>query len=58
MSSSSIYTRITDNLRFLKSKESLDVIDKTIDYVNKNNLSFVDGFLYLTEQQVERKKPT
>ncbi|MBR5180401.1 MAG: IS21-like element helper ATPase IstB [Lachnospiraceae bacterium] len=56
MSSSSIYTRITDNLRFLKSKESLDVIDKTIDYVNKNNLSFVDGFLYFTEQQVERKK--
>ncbi len=56
MSSSSVYARITDNLKFLKSKESLDVIDKTIDYVNKNNLSFVDGFLYFTEAQVERKK--
>lgn len=56
MSSSSAYTRITDNLTFLKSKESLDVIDKTIDYVNKNNLSFIDGFLYFTEAQVERKK--
>ncbi len=56
MSSSSVYVRITDNLKFLKSKESLDVIDKTIDYVNKNNLSFVDGFLYFTEAQVERKK--
>lgn len=56
MSSSSVYVRITDNLKFLKSKESLDVIDKTIDYVNKNNLSFVDGFLYFTEAQVEKKK--
>lgn len=56
MSSSSAYTRITDNLKFLKSKESLDVIDKTIDYVNKNNLSFIDGFLYFTEAQVEKKK--
>lgn len=43
MSSSSTYTRITKNLKFLKGKESLDVIDKTIDYVNKNNLSFIDG---------------
>lgn len=56
MSSSSTYTRITENLKFLKSKESLDVIDKTIDYVNKNNLSFIDGFLYFTEAQVEKKK--
>ena len=56
MSSSSVYTRITDNLKFLKSKESLDVIDQTIDYVNKNNLSFIDGFLYFTEAQVEKKK--
>lgn len=56
MSSSSAYTRITENLKFLKSKESLDVIDKTIDYVNKNNLSFIDGFLYFTEAQVEKKK--
>ena len=56
MSGSSAYTRITENLRFLKSKESLDVIDKTIDHVNKNNLSFIDGFLYFTEAQVEKKK--
>lgn len=56
MSSSSTYTRITENLKFLKSKESLDVIDKTIDYVNKNNLSFIDGFLYFTEAQVKKKK--
>jgi len=54
--SSSTYTRIKDNLTFLKSKESLDVIDKTMDYVNKNNLSFIDGFLYFTESQVEKKK--
>ena len=56
MNSSGAYTRIISNLEFLKSKESLDVIDRTLDYVNTNNLSFVDGFLYFTEKQVERKK--
>lgn len=56
MSNSSAYARITNNLQFLKSKESLDVLDQTLDYVNTNNLSFVDGFLYFTEAQVERKK--
>ena len=45
-----------DNLKFLKSKESLNVIDATLDYVNTNNLSFIDGFLYFTEAQVEQKK--
>ena len=55
MSSTSAYTRIIDNLSFLKSKESLDVIDSTLDYVNANNLSFIDGFLHFTEAQVERK---
>lgn len=52
----SAYSRIIDNLTFLKSKESLDIIDETLDYVNKNNLPFIDGFLYFTEKQVERKK--
>lgn len=52
----SAYARIMENLKFLKSKESIDVIDKTIDHVNTNNLSFIDGFKYFTEAQVERKK--
>lgn len=50
------YAKIKENLTFLKSKESLAVIDDTINYVSKNNLSFIDGFLYFTEQQVEKKK--
>ena len=54
--SSSAYERILENLQFLKSKESLDVLDKTFDQVNQNNLSFIDGFLYFTEAQVEKKK--
>lgn len=45
-----------DNLKFLRSKESIDVLDKTIDYVTLNKLSFIDGFLYFTEAQVEKKK--
>lgn len=53
---SSSYNRIMENLTFLKSKESIDVIDQTIDFVTKNNLSFIDGFQYFTDQQVEKKK--
>ena len=56
MNSTSTYTRILDNLKFLKSTESINVIDKTMEYVNKNNLNFIDGFLYFTEAQVEQKK--
>ena len=56
MNKSSAYIRIMDNLKFLRSKESINVIDKTLDYVNLNNLSFIDGFLYFTEAQVDQKK--
>ena len=52
----STYNKIVDNLKFLKSRESLDVLDKTIDYVNLNRLSFIDGFLYFTEAKLEKKK--
>ena len=56
MNNSGPYSRIIENLQFLKSKESLDVIDRTLDHVNRNNLSFIDGFLFFTEAQVEKKK--
>lgn len=56
MNNTGTYAKIKDNLIFLKSKESLAVIDETIDYVSKNNLSFIDGFLHFTEQQVAKKK--
>lgn len=56
MNKTGTYSKIMDNLIFLKSKESIDVIDKTIDHVTKNNLSFIDGFLYFTESQVEKKR--
>ncbi len=56
MNNTGTYAKIKDNLTFLKSKESLDVIDETIDFVSKNNLAFIDGFLYFTEKQVAKKK--
>lgn len=51
-----LYEKIISNLNFLKSKESLAVLDQTLEQVNKNNLTFVDGFLYFTQAQVEKKK--
>lgn len=50
------YERIKDNLFFLRSKESLDVLDDTIDFVTKNNLSFIDGFLHFTELRMDVKR--
>ena len=56
METNSIYTKIMDNLTFLKSKESLAVIDETLDKVNRDSMSFVDGFFFYTEKLVEKKK--
>ncbi len=56
MNNTTTYNKIIENLKFLKSRESLDVLDKTIDYVNLNQSSFIDGFLYFTEAKLERKK--
>lgn len=56
MKVTSTYERIISNLNFLKGKESLDVLDQTLEQVNKNNLTFIDGFLYFTQAQVEKKK--
>lgn len=56
ITNNSTYNRIIENLKFLKSKESLDVLDKTIDYVTLNQLSFLEGYLYLTEAQMEKKR--
>ena len=56
MNNTAAYTRITENLKFLKSKESLAVLDETLDFVTKNNLSFIDGFQHFTEAQVEKKR--
>ena len=51
-----LYTRIKTNLEFLKSKESLAVLDETIDYVTRNNSNFFEGFLHFTESQMEIKR--
>ena len=56
MNVTSTYERIISNLNFLKSKESLAVLDQTLEQANKNNLTFIDGFLYFTQAQVEKKK--
>ena len=56
MKVTSTYERIISNLNFLKGKESLAVLDQTLEQVNKNNLTFIDGFLYFTQAQVEKKK--
>lgn len=56
MENNSVYTKIIDNLSFLKSKESLSIIDETLNQVNRDSLSFVDGFYLYTEKLMEKKR--
>ena len=50
-------TQTFSYIRVLRQyKESLAVLDQTLEQVNKNNLTFIDGFLYFTQAQVEKKK--
>ena len=56
ITNNSTYERIINNLTFLKSYESLACFDKAMDYISLNKLSFLDGYLHLTDLQVEKKK--
>ena len=50
------YNKIKDNFTYLKSKESLSIIDEVIDFTTKNNSSFMEGFAYYSEKMCEMKR--
>lgn len=53
---STAYEQLMDNLQYLKMKEMMIHLDETIDFINKNNLSFTDGLIRLTNYEIDHKE--
>jgi len=53
---SSNYNQLTSNLEYLRLKHMLLHLDDTIDFTSRNNLSFVDALLRLSNHEIEFKE--
>lgn len=53
---SSSYTQLVKNLEYLKLKQMITHLDEVIDFINANNLSFVEGLTKLTTHEIDFKE--
>lgn len=53
---SSNYNQLISNLEYLKLKHMLLHLDDSIDFASRNNLSFVDAFLRLSNHEIDFKE--
>jgi DNA replication protein DnaC len=54
--SQTTYERLLDNLGYLKLKKMGERLGETIDFINKNELSFTDGLIKLTDYEIDHKE--
>lgn len=54
----SSYEQLLSNLEYLKLKEMTLHLDDTINLITKNNLSFTDGLIKLTNYEIDHKEHT
>ena len=50
------HQQLLDNLGYLKLNEMKNHIDEVVDYINRNNTSFEEGLIKLTNYEIERKE--
>jgi len=50
------YSQLKDNLEYLKLNEMINHLDDTVNFINKNKLSFVDGLIRLTNYEIDHKE--
>jgi len=50
------HEKLLENLEYLKMKEMGLHLDETIDFINKNNLSFTEGLIKLTNYEIDHKE--
>lgn len=50
------YVQLTKNLEYLKMKQMLLHLDEVIDFINKNELSFAEGLIKLTNYEIDFKE--
>ncbi len=56
MKMTSTYTQLIKNLEYLKMKQMIVHLDEVIDFITKNNLSFVEGLTKLTSHEIDYKE--
>ena len=49
----SSYTKLVDNLEYLKLNQMITHLDETIDFMNNNQLSFIDTLIKLTDPEFQ-----
>ena len=52
----SSYTKLMENLTYLKLNQMMIHLDETIDFMNNNDLSFVDALIKLTDYEIDMKE--
>lgn len=50
------HEKLLENLEYLKMKEMGMHLDETIDFINKNSLSFTEGLIKLTNYEIDHKE--
>lgn len=53
---STAHEQLINNLNYLKLNEMILHLDDTINFINKNNLSFTDGLIKLTNYEIDHKE--
>src|SRR5690625_4601738 len=56
MAMNSSYTKLVKNLEYLKLNQMIAHLDETIDFMNNNQLSFVDTLIKLTDYEIDMKE--
>src|SRR5699024_2583419 len=49
----SSYTKLVDNLEYLKLNQMITHLDETIDFMNNNQLSFIDTLIIVTDYEID-----
>src|SRR5690625_5150699 len=52
----SSYTKLVENLDYLKPSQMIAHLDETIDFMNHNQLSFVDTLIILTDYEIDMQE--
>jgi len=52
----SSYTKLIENLEYLKLNQMMIHLDETIDFMNNNQLSFVETLIKLTDYEIDMKE--
>lgn len=56
METTSSYTQLIKNLEYLKLKQMIVHLNDVVDFINVNNLSFVEGLTKLTSHEIDFKE--